>query len=1184
MRTTHVDFHCHSNVSDGYFAPDALARKLADAGVHYAALTDHESIDGLPTFEQAAARRGMAVVTGVELAVQFSGHSLHLLAYGFEPGGGALVPLLGRNPPADEAIARIHQAGGKVFLAHPLEIGLDWEALEQLVAQLAAIGLDGLEACYKPYTREAQAGLAAMADRHRLLVSAGSDFHGPGLAGSREPGHAMAADRWKQFRDALGGIGHDREPSAQPVHPRPRELNWGWFHLRIVLPSLLVIALFIGFYFAFLIPMIEDSLFAFKREMIAEQTNSAWSILAEYEREEQAGRMTPAEARAGAIERIKFMRYGKDGKDYFWITDMHPRMVMHPWREDLDGEDLSQFADPGGVRLFVEFARTVREHGAGYLNYVWQWKDDPERLAPKQSYVRGFEPWGWVIGTGIYIEDVQAEIDTITGRLINVSLLITLAVGMLLVTLSQQSLKAERQRGEAVRDLRLSHEKYRALVESASQGTLLVLDGRLAHANATMLRMLGTTEKELLFLDIHDLLADDEPVAAALERVLAGEESGRPLRARLRRKDGRLIEVSLAPARVSFGGRTGLILNVHDIAPQRQMEEELVLSREKFRILAESINLGVLRVGLDPRATLIEINPAGRRILGRPEEHEPGGLREALAEPEAWDRILRRLQADDAIRDTIIQLRAAGGGLTTVSLSAVLVRGPDGEGRCLDCIIEDLSQRRRAEAERESLISQLQASLLFLNEPVGNSASRALSCPLEMPIARAVALMARHDASALTVTAPDGETIGIVTDHDLRERVIAAGRDTAQPIQSIMSSPVVAVDAGAPVYEAFLLMREKGTRHLVVRGGDGKVAGIVSNKEMARLDRHSPVLLTRQVERAATIEELAQCRRRLTALACSLVDSGALPHNIGRTITAISDAIAERIIGFALEEMGPPPVPFALVAIGSQGREELTLASDQDNALIYADPPREQAAETAAWFLRLGERICADIEQAGQPRCPADMMARNPQWNRPLSAWQQSFTRWIVEPDSEELLRFNIFFDFRRVHGDHSLTRALRRHIQSVLGNQPAFFHHLAANTLLYKPPLSLFGQIVTGSAGAAPHAFNIKDAMLPIVGFARLYALRHQVEHTNTLDRIDQLRLREVLRPDTHRDLAHAYHCLLQLRHRHQVALTREGLVPNNQINPKNLTQIEQGMLKQALAQISTIQKKVGFDFTGQG
>jgi CBS domain-containing protein len=454
---------------------------------------------------------------------------------------------------------------------------------------------------------------------------------------------------------------------------------------------------------------------------------------------------------------------------------------------------------------------------------------------------------------------------------------------------------------------------------------------------------------------------------------------------------------------------------------------------------------------------------------------------------------------------------------------------------------------------------------------------------MDTPIAEAAALMARNDFSAITVTAAGGETIGIVTDHDLRERVVATGLDTRIPVFHVMSSPVVSITDGAPIYEAFLLMREKNTRHLAVRDSGDRIIGIVRNKEIVRLDRYSPVVLTREIQGAATLADLARCHERLSPLVGSLVDSGALPHNICRIVTAVSDAVAQRVLAMALEELGPAPARFAFVALGSEGREEQTLATDQDNAIVYEDPPEDRAGEVAHYFQALGDHVCRALDRVGYAFCAGEMMARNPRWNRPLSDWKRQFTGWIREPAGQELLQFNIFFDFRCLHGDTALTGELRAHIESVLRNEPAFFLHLAGQILNYRAPIGLFGQIVTGgAAGGAPRTFDVKEAMLPIVSFARLYALQHGIRETNTLDRLNQLRLRGVLREDSHRAIEQAYGHLMRLRYQHQVELLRSDRRPDNAIEPKRLTQIEVGMLKQALAEIVLIQKKVSFDVRG--
>jgi signal transduction histidine kinase len=245
--------------------------------------------------------------------------------------------------------------------------------------------------------------------------------------------------------------------------------------------------LFLVAIWGIILPSFEQTLLERKREMIRELTNSAWSILASYERDEQNGLLTREEAQALAITRVESLRYGPEGKDYFWIQDLQPRMIMHPYRPDLNGQDVSDFTDPRGAPIFVEFAKLVQREGEGYVDYVWQWKDDPERLEPKESYVKGFAPWGWAIGTGIYTDDVRSEIVRIERSLVNTALAISGAVVLLLVFVLQQSLRIERERQEVLDTLRESTERYHSLVEATTEGTLLILDERCRYANPTFL-------------------------------------------------------------------------------------------------------------------------------------------------------------------------------------------------------------------------------------------------------------------------------------------------------------------------------------------------------------------------------------------------------------------------------------------------------------------------------------------------------------------------------------------------------------------------------------------------------------------------------------------------------------------------------------------------------------------------
>ncbi len=200
---------------------------------------------------------------------------------------------------------------------------------------------------------------------------------------------------------------------------------------KVIIGGLIITSLFVLTNFLVIIPTAEKALINKKREKLREATETAWSILNHHNSLAEQGIMPLQEARRQAANLIKHIRYGPEMKDYFWINDMQPRMIMHPYKPEMDGSDLVKFRDPNGTALFVEAVNVCRQDGAGFVQYSWQWQDDATRIVPKISYVRLFRPWGWIIGTGMYIEDVRAEIRTWKIRLSQVSAAIAL-VGIIM--------------------------------------------------------------------------------------------------------------------------------------------------------------------------------------------------------------------------------------------------------------------------------------------------------------------------------------------------------------------------------------------------------------------------------------------------------------------------------------------------------------------------------------------------------------------------------------------------------------------------------------------------------------------------------------------------------------------------------------------------------------------------------
>ncbi|MEW6387515.1 MAG: methyl-accepting chemotaxis protein [Thermodesulfobacteriota bacterium] len=207
---------------------------------------------------------------------------------------------------------------------------------------------------------------------------------------------------------------------------------------KIIGQFLFVIAVFVSVIFFWMLPALKKAVFTEKETQIRHLTQSAASLLEEYYVREQKGELTREEAQKQALVAVKGLRYGPEGKDYFWINDFHPKMIMHPYRSDLDGKDITNFKDPKNKHLFVEFAKVCKDKGEGFVDYMWQWKDDKTKIVPKLSFVKAFTPWGWIIGTGIYVNDVGEQVAGMRNALLIVIVpVVILLLGILYIPMRQ---------------------------------------------------------------------------------------------------------------------------------------------------------------------------------------------------------------------------------------------------------------------------------------------------------------------------------------------------------------------------------------------------------------------------------------------------------------------------------------------------------------------------------------------------------------------------------------------------------------------------------------------------------------------------------------------------------------------------------------------------------------------------
>lgn len=449
-----------------------------------------------------------------------------------------------------------------------------------------------------------------------------------------------------------------------------------------------------------------------------------------------------------------------------------------------------------------------------------------------------------------------------------------------------------------------------------------------------------------------------------------------------------------------------------------------------------------------------------------------------------------------------------------------------------------------------------------------------VTAPAAITIREAAVLMTDRGVSSLLVVTPGSGSAkrlaGIVTDRDLRTRVLAAERDPAESVGEIMTPQPLTVSADAPAMEALLHMAERGIHHLPVVK-EGSLEGIVTQSDITRLLHNDPVFLAADLSRRSSVAELNGAFSEATLLAGRFVERGSTPPEASSLVTLAADAIARRLCTLAEEKLGPPPVDYAFVAVGSQGRREMALASDQDNALVLADD--YDASAHGEYFARFSTFVCQGLADAGQAVCPGDMMAMNAEWRMTRSQWIDTFRSWIRDPQPEALLNAQIFFDFRVLYGSEELAREV--HTAAVeMGKGATRLHaHLASLAARREPPLTLFRGLVVERDGDYAHTLDIKKGgTAGIVQMARLFALASGSTVVDTRQRLSEAAGNAVSRRGA-QELLDAFDYLRSLSFKHQARQLREGHKPDYHIDPKSLGRMDREHLRDAFRAIKSMQ-----------
>ncbi|MEM6439177.1 MAG: DUF294 nucleotidyltransferase-like domain-containing protein [Pseudomonadota bacterium] len=436
-------------------------------------------------------------------------------------------------------------------------------------------------------------------------------------------------------------------------------------------------------------------------------------------------------------------------------------------------------------------------------------------------------------------------------------------------------------------------------------------------------------------------------------------------------------------------------------------------------------------------------------------------------------------------------------------------------------------------------------------------------------VADAATVMAERGISCVMV-AEAGMLRGILTTGDLASRVLARGLDGAAPLRGAMTERVTALPPDALGADALMLMTERRISHVPVAVA-GRLVGIVTQTDLIRAQGVNAGHLIGDILHARDATAIKTAAARIPELLALLVGSGARHQAVTRLVTDVADAATRRLLALGEAELGAAPVPWLWAACGSQGRQEQTGLSDQDNCLILSDEARP---EHDAWFQALARFVCEGLDEAGWFLCPGDMMATADRWRKPVATWRGYFERWIAKPDPEAQMLASVMFDLRPIAGDETLFEGLHRETLEAASKNSIFLAHMVSNSLKHHPPLGLLGGLSTVRAGAHKAAIDLKmGGVVPVIDLARIHAMQRRIEPANTRARLTAAAELGSMSASGGHDLLDAYDFIAETRLRHQARQARRGDRPDNVLPVAELSELERGHLRDAFAVVKTMQ-----------
>ncbi len=950
------------------------------------------------------------------------------------------------------------------------------------------------------------------------------------------------------------------------------------YFYRIFLPSIIAIAFFASVFFVYIIPNYRENLMNKKRETIRELTNTAWSVLHKFDMM-IGDSLSKEQAQKEAAFIISDMKYGEDFKDYFWITDTTPNMIMHPYRPQMNGMNLANYSDAGGKKFFIEIVEIVKKEKHGFIDYKWQWKDDSLIVVPKLSYVKGYEPWGWIIGTGIYVEDVKKEISSLTQFIVWISLLILLIISLIIGYLARKNFKTEKQRKIAQEKLQKTMEKYKKLVDASTDGIIMTMNHEIIYCNPFLIKLLKFTEEDFdnsnpelikILKTITENINKDSKNSSSAN--LTSEQ-------KIKTKDNTFIDIIIYSSEFNIEDKEGNIYTIKDLSNINDTISEFELNLDKFNSIADLMNIGIFRCTIGRKSFFTEINSKAIELLGYQNSQEITEIPilDFFIDKEEKKEIVDIINKGIPVKDKLFKLKKADGSTfqTLVSLYPKI----DNNGKTSHCdgiMLDAYDHICKTNFSSHDYNQNLSANILL--KPISEFMKEAATCDINTKASIAAKLMTTKKSDIIIIYSEQKKPIGILTHGDISRRIIANNIQTDPDVSEIMSAPIISTNSNDMIVDAFNLMVQHQISYIVTYSHENNQAYYLSLLDLSIIRKNTPEFLLNSIEKASSTNEIAELTKLMPSLIKTIIENGSGSLSAGKFISKVSDIITERFIKESIQELGTPPASYVFLCLGSEGRKEQTLATDQDNAIVYINQNPENEEKTKQYFLKMGEIVCTKLDKVGYPFCVGGVMAMTQEWCLNINEIKTKISAWANEPNPKELLNSSIFFDFRPVYGEFSIANEVQNHCLKEFKNKSNFIFNLVVNTISIK----LNQNLISGSStkSGQEEYLDIKKPLLAITSIARLWSLKLGISERNTIERINALHNLEVFSDSLKYDFDQAFRYLMYLRLKNQLHYIDNHKEASNIINQSILTEIDKVMLKRIFNSIAAHQNVLATEF----